>query len=363
MGVANLVLAMGIPVFGPTADGAELEGSKWFAKEFMARHDIPTGAAQGFYSEDEATVYIEDHGAPLVVKADGLAAGKGVTVAMDELTARQAVADSLTGAFGAAGEFVVVEEYLEGLECSLLAFTDGDTVRVMEPATDHKRLLDNDEGPNTGGMGVFSPVPSLRAKALDKMSRILEQTVAALREEGITFRGVLYGGFILTADGPKVLEYNVRFGDPETQVLLPRLKTDLLEIILAVTEGRLADIELEWSDEVAVSVVLASDGYPEKPETGKPISGIEEAERVPGVRVYHAGTTLTDDGTLVSSGGRVLNVTALGADFEEARARAYEAVARISFEGMQFRSDIGLKALVPPPADGGTRCESCEDAG
>lgn len=344
-GIANLMEAFGVACFGPTADGAEIEGSKWFAKELMAKYDIPTAYAEAFDSENAAVAYIETHGAPLVVKADGLAAGKGVTVAETEAVARRAVHDSLDGAFGPAGEVVVIEDLLVGPECSLLAFTDGETVLPMVPAQDHKRVFDNDEGPNTGGMGVYSPVPVVDDATLAEMVAILERTVAGMREDGIIYRGVLYGGFILTDEGPKVLEYNARFGDPETQVVLPRLKTDLIDIMLATVEGRLKDITLEWSDDAAVSVVLASAGYPGTYETGKAISGIEKAEEVPGVTVYHAGTKITEDGPLVTDGGRVLNVTALAPTMAEARARAYEAVAKISFDGMQYRTDIGLKAL------------------
>ncbi|MHB1342674.1 MAG: phosphoribosylamine--glycine ligase [Coriobacteriia bacterium] len=345
MGIGNLLGAFGVACFGPTADGAELEGSKWFAKELMAKYDIPTAHAEVFDSEDNAVVYIEMHGAPLVVKADGLAAGKGVTVAQTEEDARRAVHESFDGAFGQAGEVVVIEDLLIGPECSLLAFTDGETVLPMVPAQDHKRAFDGDEGPNTGGMGVYTPVPAVDEATLAEMISILERTVAGLREDGITYKGVLYGGFILTDEGPKVLEYNVRFGDPETQVVLPRLKTDLIDIMLATVEGRLKDITLEWSDDAAVSVVLASGGYPSEYEKDKPIFGVEQAEKVPGVTVYHAGTRRTEDGPLVTDGGRVLNVTALAPTMAEARSRAYEAVAKISFDGMQYRTDIGLKAL------------------
>lgn len=345
VGLANILEAVGIPCFGPKASGAHIEGSKLFAKELMERHDIPTAKAAAFDNEDSTVAYLTEQGTPIVVKADGLAAGKGVTVAMDMDTARYAVKACFEGEFGAAGEVVVIEEYLEGPECSLLAFTDGETVLPMVPAQDHKRALDNDEGPNTGGMGVYTPVPVVDDATLAEMTSILERTVAGMREEGIDYRGVLYGGFILTADGPKVLEYNARFGDPETQVVLPLLKTDLLDVILATVEKRLSEITLEWSDDAAVSVVLASGGYPGKYDTEKAISGIADAEKVPGVTVYHAGTKLTDAGALVTDGGRVLNVTAVAPTMAEARERAYEAVKAISFEGMQYRSDIGLKAL------------------
>ncbi|MDP3629572.1 MAG: phosphoribosylamine--glycine ligase, partial [Actinomycetota bacterium] len=345
VGLANLLEVAGIPCFGPGAAGAQIEGSKVFAKDLMERHGVPTAKGDAFEGEDAAVVYIEQMGAPIVVKADGLAGGKGVVVAMDVETARTAVHACFAGDFGESGEVVVIEEYLAGPECSLLAFTDGETVLPMVPAQDHKRARDNDEGPNTGGMGVYTPVPVVDDATLAEMVSILERTVAGMRDEGIDYRGVLYGGFILTADGPKVLEYNARFGDPETQVILPLLKTDLVDVLLAVAEKRLSEITLEWSDDAAVSVVLASGGYPADYKTGVPISGVAEAEKVPGVTVYHAGTKLEDDGTLVTDGGRVLNVTALAPTMAEARERAYEAVSCISFAGMQYRTDIGLKAL------------------
>jgi phosphoribosylamine--glycine ligase len=343
-GIADILAMDDILVFGPKASAAELEGSKWFAKQLMARHGIPTADAIYAENETEAVAYIENHGAPLVVKADGLAAGKGVHVAFSEESARLFAKQCFEGDFGEAGQVVIIEDYLQGPECSLLAFTDGETVRPMAPARDHKRALDDDEGPNTGGMGVYSPVPDVDAATEAVMVDILERTVAALKSEGIIYKGVLYGGFVLTAEGPKVLEFNVRFGDPETQVLLPRLTTDLVDVMMAVAEGRLDEIELEWSGDAAVSVVLASGGYPGTYATGKPISGIEDAEALEGVTVYHAGTSHGDNGTLTTSGGRVLNVTAVAPTLAEARAKAYEAVGKISFEGVQYRSDIARAA-------------------
>lgn len=344
-GMADILLADGVPVFGPKAAGAHLEGSKAYAKDLMERYNIPTGRYSAVDRLEDANEYFAEFGAPVVVKADGLAAGKGVTVAMTVDEARDAVEVALSGAFGPAGEVVVIEEYLEGPECSLLAFTDGETVLPMLTAQDHKRALDGDEGLNTGGMGVFAPVPVVDKAAFAQMVAILEKTVAALRSEGIVYRGILYGGFILTADGPKVLEYNVRFGDPETQVLLPLLKTDLIDVMMATAEGRLHEIELEWRDEVAVCVVLASGGYPAESTPGKIITGIDDAAGIEGVTIYHAGTARMSDGTLLTSGGRVLNVTAVAPSFNEARDRAYQAVDRISFEDMHFRTDIGLKAI------------------
>jgi phosphoribosylamine--glycine ligase len=344
-GVASAVEAQGIRVFGPSKSAARVEGSKEFAKSVMHRHGIPTGRSFAFTDEDSALAYVREVGAPIVVKADGLAAGKGVTVAMRLEEAEAAVKECLGGRFGAAGATVLIEEYLDGPECSLLAFTDGRTVLPMVPAQDHKRAFDGDTGPNTGGMGVYSPVPVVDDVTLAKMTDMLRATVAGLAADGVDYRGVLYGGFILTAGGPKVLEYNARFGDPETQVILPRMASDLLDIMLAVADGRLQEITPTWSDDAAVSVVLASGGYPGDYEKGKPIAGIADAEALPGVTVYHAGTAVRDDGVLVTSGGRVLNVTATAPTLAAARDRAYQACAKISFEGMFYRHDIGVRAL------------------
>ena len=344
-GLADAVRAVGIPAFGPGADGARVEGSKSFAKALMLRHHIPTGAAASFAERASALSYLDEIGAPVVVKADGLAAGKGVFVATTLEEARVGVEACFSGQFGDAGSTVLIEEYLQGPEVSLLAFVDGTTVLPMAPAQDHKRAFEGDRGPNTGGMGVYSPVPIVYSSEYVRMLEILEATACALAEEGVEYRGVLYGGFILTEDGPKVLEFNARFGDPETQVILPRLETDLAEVLLATAEGRLDRVELSWSSRWAVSVVLASGGYPGDYTMGKPITGIEGAEALEGVTVYHAGTRRRDDGVLVTAGGRVLNVTALGADFGSARDKAYEAVREIGFDGMFYRSDIGARAL------------------
>jgi len=345
-GVASAVDAKGIRVFGPSKSAARMEGSKEFAKSVMHRHGIPTGRSFAFTDEDAALAYVREVAAPIVVKADGLAAGKGVTVATELEEAEAAVKECLGGRFGAAGATVLIEEYLDGPECSLLAFTDGRTVLPMVPAQDHKRAFDGDTGPNTGGMGVYSPVPVVDDITLAKMTDMLRATVAGLAADGVDFRGVLYGGFILTADGPKVLEYNARFGDPETQVILPRMESDLLDVMLAVADGTLDGHAIEWSRDAAVSVVLASGGYPGDYEKGKPITGIEDAEALDGVTVYHAGTAIrSSDDMLVTSGGRVLNVTATAPTLAAARDRAYEACARISFEGMFYRHDIGARAL------------------
>jgi phosphoribosylamine--glycine ligase len=344
-GIADAVRSAGLLAYGPGASGARMEGSKTFSKEFMRRHGIPTAAYGSFSLKEEAFAYLEDHHAPIVVKADGLAAGKGVIIAMTDDEAREAVEACFGGEFGVAGATVVVEEMLTGPECSLLTFTDGTTMLPMAPAQDHKRALEGDTGPNTGGMGVYSPVPIVTETEHTRMVSIMQQTVDALYEEGIDYRGTLYGGFMLTPTGPKVLEFNARFGDPETQVILPRLETDLLEVMIATAQGRLDTITLSWSPLWAVSVVLASAGYPGHYEKGKPIHGIHEAEALEGVTVYHAGTLLRDDGTPVTSGGRVLDVTALGKDFSSARNNAYLAAALIGFDGKFQRNDIGTRAM------------------
>ena len=348
-GVADAVRAKSIPAFGPGAQGAQMEGSKRFAKEFMERHGIPTAAYRSFTEQAGAESYVSQRFAAgakiLVVKADGLAAGKGVVVATSEQEALEAVRDCFSGHFGEAGSTVVIEEGLTGPECSLLAFVDGSTVRLMATAQDHKRALEGDLGPNTGGMGVYSPVPIVTDEEYATMAAAMQTAADGLVADGIEYRGVLYGGFMLTPEGPKVLEFNARFGDPETQVILPRLKTDLVEVMLAVAQGRLNEVELAWRDEWAVSVVLASAGYPGSYPKGLEISGIERAEALPGVTVYHAGTTLDEQGVLRTSGGRVLNVTALGAPFAQARERAYEGCDLIEFDGKMLRRDIGARAL------------------
>ena len=345
-GVADELREAGIAVFGPDAQGAQLEGSKTFSKRFMDAHGIPTARYGSFDDLEAALGYLSALEAPVVVKADGLAAGKGVIVAEDKETAEEAVRSCFDGAFGQAGSTVVIEECLTGPECSLLAFVSGGKAHCMATAQDHKRAFDGDRGPNTGGMGVYSPVPIVTDEELADMTHMMKVAAAATAREPFKndYRGVLYGGFMLTPEGPKVLEYNARFGDPETQVVLPRLKTDLVDVMMAVAEGRPDDIELEWDDQWAVCVVLASAGYPGKYEKGKVILGVEDAEAMEGVTVFHAGTARNADGELVTAGGRVLNVVALGKTFDDARAKAYEACDVINFEGKQLRSDIGAKA-------------------
>lgn len=346
-GVADVLREAGIPVFGPDAEGAQLEGSKTYSKRFMDANGIPTARYQSFTDAPAARAYCEELGAPLVVKADGLAAGKGVVVAETLESALEAVDACFDGSFGAAGQTVVVEEMLTGPECSLLAFVSNGKAFCMAPAQDHKRAYDGDLGPNTGGMGVYSPVPIVTEEEMATMVSIMETSAAATAKDPFKhdYRGCLYGGFMLTPEGPKVLEFNARFGDPETQVVLPRLEGDLVSIMLAVAEGRPEDIELSWSDKWAVSVVLASEGYPGSYEKGKVILGVEDAQNLDEVIVFHAGTALNPDGELITAGGRVLNMVALGDTFEEARNRAYEACELIKFEGVQYRSDIGKRAL------------------
>lgn len=344
VGVADAVREAGIPCFGPGAEGAQMEGSKLFSKQLMERAGVPTAAYGSFTDEQAALDYVNAQGAPLVVKADGLAAGKGVIVATELEQALDAVHECFSGAFGEAGNTVVIEEMLTGPECSLLAFTDGVTVRPMATSQDHKRALEGDLGPNTGGMGVYSPVPIVTPEEHETMVAIMHQTVEELHREGIDYRGCLYGGFMLTPAGPKVLEFNARFGDPETQVILPRLQNDLVDVMLACAEQRLDEVELSWCDDWAVSVVLTSAGYPGSYEKGKVITGIEDAEALDGVTVYHAGTR-EQDGQILTNGGRVIDVTALGATFEDARNLAYDACEKIDFEGKTLRHDIGLRAL------------------
>lgn len=345
-GVADAIRAAGIAVFGPGAQGARLEGSKSFSKEFMLAHGLPTARYKKCTSQDEAMDYLHEVGAPIVVKADGLAAGKGVVVAEDMEEAEEAVRDCFAGDFGEAGSVVVIEEMLEGPECSMLVFLSEGKALAMPCAQDHKRAFDGDLGPNTGGMGVYSPVPCVTPELEAAMQEIMQNAAAATAKEfDDAYTGVLYGGFMLTAEGPKLLEFNARFGDPETQVIMPRLESDALEAFYMVATGKLDALDLRWTDQVAVCVVLASDGYPGSYEKGKVILGIEEAEELDGVTVFHAGTAFNQDDELVTNGGRVLNVVALADTFEDARELAYEACDKINFEGKQYRHDIALRAL------------------
>jgi phosphoribosylamine--glycine ligase len=343
--VADALTAEGIPVFGPSAAAARIEGSKSYAKELMERAGIPTAAWRSFTDVAEATRYLDELGPPYVIKADGLAAGKGVVVTEDRDAALRALQERLVEArFGDAGRRVVIEEFLDGEETSLIAFCDGSSVVACEPAQDYKRVRDDDAGPNTGGMGSYSPVPACPP---DVAQAIVDEVIAPLvsqtAADGDPFVGALYAGLALTSKGPKVVEFNVRFGDPETQALLPRLSSDLGEVALASATGELAGVELEWSADACVSVVVASGGYPGKHATGYEIFGLESAAAVDGVVVFHAGTKAAE-GRVVTAGGRVLAVSALGRSFAEARERAYEAASLIDFEKRHMRSDIGLRA-------------------
>ncbi|MCL5981315.1 MAG: phosphoribosylamine--glycine ligase [Firmicutes bacterium] len=345
-GLVDAFTAAGVPAFGPSKAAARLEGSKVFAKQLMEKYSIPTASSRVFTDAAAALAYLEKKEAPVVVKADGLASGKGVIVAAKKEEAAAAVRLIMTDrAFGDAGNKVLIEEYLTGEEVSVMAFTDGETVLPMAPAQDHKAVYDLDTGPNTGGMGAYSPTPVLTPEMLSEVqTRILYPTVRALRREGIAFRGVLYAGLMMTATGPKVLEFNVRFGDPECQVILPRLKNDLPALMLATINGNLSEQELTWHRHHAACVVMASGGYPGPYEKGFVISGLEEVAKMADVQVFHAGTALKD-GKTVTAGGRVLAVTAWGASLPVALKKAYAACNTISFTGAHYRKDIGQKAL------------------
>src|SRR5947207_1709406 len=338
----------GLRIVGPGREAARLESSKAFAKDFMSRHRVPTARYGIATSPDEAIEILQSgefggKEASVVVKADGLAAGKGVVVASSRSAAVQAVRELAGGAVSAeAFSRIVIEETLSGREVSLLLFSDGKDFRLMPAARDHKRVGENDTGPNTGGMGSITDGSVLDDAMRDNIVRdIVEPTLQGARDEGFPFRGLLFIGLILTADGPRVLEYNVRFGDPETQAILVRLRSDLAQIFGAVARGSLGEVKVEWSDEASACVVLAARGYPEKPETGARISGLEEAARVPSVQIFHGGTARADDGSLLTAGGRVLGVTATGATLDEARARCYESASHVNWDGLHYRRDIG----------------------
>ena len=343
LGMADAMEAAGIPAFGPSKAAAAIEGSKVFSKGLMKKYGIPTARYEVFDSEEAAAEYVRAQNSyPTVIKADGLALGKGVIIAEDEKTALEAI-HSIMGdrIFGASGSRIVVEEFLEGPEVSVLSFTDGKTLVPMVSSKDHKRALDDDKGLNTGGMGTIAPNPFYTPEIAERcMKEIFLPTMAAMNAEGRTFKGCLYFGLMLTKNGPKVIEYNCRFGDPETQVVLPLLKTDLLTIFQAVRDGRLAEVPVEFSDGAAACVILASGGYPQKYQTGFEIHGLDEMGQAPGVTVYHAGTRL-EDGKFRTSGGRVLGVTAVGGDLSEALAKSYAAAEKIVFEGVHYRKDIG----------------------
>ena len=345
--VAGLVDALeqaGIAAFGPSAKAAQLEGSKGFTKDLCREFNIPTAAYERFDNAPKAKAYARSHGAPIVVKADGLAAGKGVTVAMSVEEACAAIDACFEGAFGVAGAEIVIEEFLEGEEASLFALCDGRSAIVLGTAQDHKRVGEGDTGPNTGGMGAYSPAPILDQAKIDFVMReIIVPTLAAMHHKGMPFHGVLYAGLMLTRDGPKLIEYNARFGDPETQVLMPRLKSDLVELLMAAIRGELLALDVEWSNETALGVVMAAIGYPGEPLKGSSIEGIAKAEAA-GALVFHAGTAIANS-KLVANSGRVLCVTALGSGVREAQAKAYAAVDLIKWPGGFCRRDIGWRAV------------------
>lgn len=348
LGIADRLEAAGIKCFGPSAAAARLEGSKVFMKAFASRHGVPSAYFRDFSHDqiDEAKAYVRDMGAPIVVKADGLAAGKGVTVARSVDEALLAVDAAFEGAFGEAGERLVIEECLEGEEASFFALVDGEAILTFGTAQDHKAVGEGDTGPNTGGMGAYSPAPCMTDALITRtLDEIIRPTVKGMAEEGAPYCGVLYAGLMLTAAGPKLIEYNVRFGDPECQVLLPRLMSDFLPVILAGAEGRISDVEARWRPVHVMTVVMAAEGYPGSYEKGSEIKGLAAAEAIEGVTVFHAGTK-TDGDRLLASGGRVLNVTAEGETLAEARDRAYRAVDCIDWPEGFCRRDIGWRALV-----------------
>jgi phosphoribosylamine--glycine ligase len=345
-GLVDRLAKVGIKAFGPSAEAAQLEGSKGFTKDLCRRHNIPTGAYERFADLDKALAYIDAQGAPIVVKADGLAAGKGVVVAETVEQAREAVRDMLAGnRFGAAGASVVIEEFLDGEEASLFALTDGEHALALAGAQDHKRAFDGDKGPNTGGMGAYSPAPILDAAMVERaMEEIVLPTVRAMKADGIPFKGVLYAGLMIGRNGPKLIEYNCRFGDPETQVLMVRLKSDILPALIACADGGLKHLDLRWSDETALTVVMAANGYPDAYKKGSEIRGLEAAGKVEGVQVFHAGTK-AEGAHILANGGRVLNVTASAPTVEEARNRAYKAVDLIDWPEGFCRRDIAWRAV------------------
>jgi phosphoribosylamine---glycine ligase len=344
-GIVDLFIAEKLRAFGPTKSAARIEASKIFAKELMRGQKIPTAEARTFSDSSEALEYCERLKFPVVIKADGLALGKGVIIAADTAAARSAINEMMNqGRFGDAGRRIVIEDFLHGTECSLHALVDGSSYRLLESARDHKRALDGNQGPNTGGMGAFSPANNWNKELQSQFeTEIMQPLLRGLLQAGITFRGLLYPGLIITGDRARVLEFNCRFGDPETQALLPRMKSDLLPLLEATIDGNLSKCAIDWDTRAAVTVVLASGGYPGKYEAEKTISGLDDAAKLEDVQIFHAGTKRAD-GEVKTAGGRVLAVTGLGSTLEAARARAYEAVARIHFENCHYRRDIALGA-------------------
>ncbi len=344
-GLVDALTGAGIRAFGPTAAAARLEGSKGFTKDLCARYNIPTAAYRRFTDKGAALDYAAQQSYPLVIKADGLAAGKGVIIAETAAEAVAALEDMFGGGFGSAGAEVVIEEFMEGEEASFFVLADGKNVLPLVTAQDHKRVGDGDQGPNTGGMGAYSPAPVMTQAEIDRtMAEIIAPTMRGMAELGCPYTGVLYAGLMITKDGPKLIEYNARFGDPETQVLMMRLKSDIVGAFLAAVDGTLNSVSLTWRDDVALTVVMAAKGYPGAYEKGTEISGLNNASLVDGVEIFHAGTA-AKDGKIIATGGRVLNVTALGATVAEAQRRAYEAIALIDWPGGFCRHDIGWRAV------------------
>ncbi len=346
MGIVDQFQAAGLEIFGPNQAAAQIEGSKGFSKDLMARHNIPTAAYQSFSDHAAAVAYIREQGAPIVVKADGLAAGKGVIVAMTEGEAIAGVDDiMLDKVFGSAGASVVIEEFMEGEEASFFAFTDGKNILPLASSQDHKRAFDGDEGPNTGGMGAYSPAPVVTAALHDEIvETIVKPTIEGMAADGHPYVGILYVGLMIKDGKPRVVEYNARFGDPEAQPLLMRMKSDIVPVLQACARGELTQDSIEWHDKAAVCVVMASGGYPGRFEKGLPISGLDAAAKIDDLVVFHAGTTLID-GVVVNNGGRVLGVTGLGADVASAIECAYLGINEIRWQDVHYRKDIGQKAL------------------
>jgi len=344
-GIVDYFERLGLPVFGPTKAATQIESSKVFAKKLMHQYGIPCPNSVTFSNYSEARKYLESQSAPVVVKADGLAAGKGVTVASSKEEALKALSDIMEGKiFGSAGDKVLIEECLTGREVSLLAFTDGKTVIPMIPACDYKRVFDNDQGPNTGGMGSYSPPGFFNAELTQEvMKTIMQPAVRAMADEGMLYKGVLYAGLMIATDGPKVLEFNARFGDPETQAILPRLQTDLVDILLAIVDNRLSELDVGWSNDACVGVVMASGGYPGNYKTGFPITGLDKLDEK--ILVFHAGTKLGENAKVYTDGGRVLTVTAIGETMAEAIAKVYQNLPRIHFDGCHYRKDIAAREV------------------
>jgi phosphoribosylamine---glycine ligase len=346
LGIGDLFRKEGLAIFGPNKDGAQLEGSKVFSKKFFLKHKIPTGRAEVFTKFSEAAAYAKKQPKPIVIKADGLAAGKGVIICKDDAEAEKALEDILKKkVFGDAGSQVLIEECLSGPEVSVHALTDGKSFKILASAQDHKRALDGDHGLNTGGMGAYSPAPIFTEEIYHRVHKeIFERTLQGLKAEGISYCGVLYAGLMLTKEGPKILEYNCRFGDPETQVILTRLEADFANVLLSATQGKLGEVEMNWKEEPSVCVIMAAGGYPGSYNKGDEISGLESLDSRSDVQVFHAGTALKD-GKVVTAGGRVLGVTALGKDLHDAVRSVYSAVDLIQFQNRHFRKDIAAKAL------------------